>query len=216
MIGFDRRSRSLNTDIKMMISMKHARAIAALACLPLLGIAPPTWAQSPDCAFWESRRYTAWSRATVETVRACLETGISANKMTPRGHPVVLAANRSNLEVLGALLEGGGDPNASDDGKTALMAAISDINVDAHLRMSLLLEAGATLSPTDATEQLRRAAIWSTPETIDLLVARGGDPFARFATNGLLHFAAGNNTSAEVTARSILAWTETCEFWPDL
>lgn len=156
--------------------------------------------QTSDCRFWESNRYTAWTRVTAAEVKSCLASGIDANEMTPKGHPVVVAADQSDLDVLDALLKGGGNPNAADGDKTALAASIKDINADAHLRIKALLDAGAKLTSDEATELLRRAASFGNVETIDILITRGGDPFSRKNTNSLLHLSVRNYSNLDVTA----------------
>ena len=125
----------------------------------------------------------AVGRGRPEVARLLLASGANANQqIAPTGHSSVIVAVRENqLEVLKALLEHSGDPNAIDQlGWRPLHHTVgADYEYPEAIRA--LVQHGASVDGRDGLQRtvLHRAAGFGHTESVRLLLALGADPSLR-------------------------------------
>ena len=138
---------------------------------------------------------------TVEVLSLIREgAGVNASEATYGGTALIAAAARGHTGTVRALLEKGGEVDATDKaGRTALMEAASGGYTDT---VRLLLEKGANVNSSDNVgwTPLFWAAFSRRSETVRLLLEKGADVNAKnkYADNALIHAAYGGDTDTVV------------------
>lgn len=104
----------------------------------------------PDTQGYEGMTPLIWAQncGSIDGMRALLRAGANPNGVTPGLHPVIVAIDWNNPEMLRLLLEHGGDPNATWDNTpwTALRLAFSGALDDQDwTNYDLLLASGADI-----------------------------------------------------------------------
>ena len=101
--------------------------------------------------------------------------------------PLLMALDCNHMELVRFLLDNKADPNCEvDDGETALIKAVTSDHKDSVEITRLLLEAGARVSPDEATgiSPLHRAAVRGHVEHARLLLENGADVNERTVIDG--------------------------------
>ena len=118
-------------------------------------------------------------------IKLLLDNGASVNARNDSGTtPLHRAMDLPYADVVRLLLEAGADVSAVDgDGNTPLHRSVRRTHgqaADADLATELLLEKGASVTAVNKEEEtpLHIAVVFSSPESVDLLLAHDADPNA--------------------------------------
>lgn len=124
-------------------------------------------------------------------VRALLEAGADWDSSDARGNtPLVLAANRGNIEVVKALLEAGADPNVGNRFGYLLHSVVEQKRVEV-VKALVLEDADLEVRDSHLETPLHTATIAGSVELVTTLLKAGADPNARnMICTTPLHYAA--------------------------
>ncbi len=155
----------------MLFSVRGAGLLALL--FMALGVAAPTWAQSPQYDLLK-----AVDEADLVKVNDLLRSGVSPDtrRRSDRTPALVIAAQSANAGVVKLLLDNEANPNLSDNrGQTPLMvrAVVGDTNM-----IKLLLSYGADPNRADTGQEtaLMKAVRGRKFKAAQALIDAGADP----------------------------------------
>jgi ankyrin repeat protein len=113
-----------------------------------------------------------------DVVRALVDRGARVNTSALNGwNPLMDAATKGHTEIVEALLAGGANPNAKEDGETALVEAVRGDHV---ATVKVLLAAGADVNARSRLGEpvLTMAAGYTSIDMVQVLLAGGADVHA--------------------------------------